>query len=87
MLYCPEELFIGHFLLKEDVLKEYFRNMCKEYVGSFEKRTGIIQLVKLLKSSSVLGKRIDFLILLQKNHLFIIFLKNLIRFFLRCIIM
>lgn len=62
--------FYRAFSAKEDVLKEYFHNMCKEYVGSFERGRdySIGEIAEIF--FGFWEERIDFLILLQKNHLF-----------------
>lgn len=81
------ELFIGHFLLRGCAEGVFFIICLWEYVGSFERGQdySIGEIAEIF--FGFWGRKNRFSYLAAEKSFCFIILKNLIRFFLRCIIM
>ena len=69
--------FYRLFNSKEQVLQEYFLEKCDEYITYFEKDKHYM-LEQIIESFFIFwGKNIDFLLTLQRNHMFYYLLEEL----------
>ena len=69
--------FYRIFDSKEQVLQQYFLSICDEYITGFQKDThySVVQIVEIF--FIFWEKNIDFLLILQRNHLFYYLLEEL----------
>lgn len=69
--------FYRLFNSKEQVLQQYFLEICDEYIASFQKDK-LYMLEQIVEAFFIFWeKRIDFLLMLQRNHMFYYLLEEL----------
>lgn len=68
--------FYRIFNSKEEILQQYFLNICEEYVSCYNKEEHYTLKEIVQTYFSFWEKHMDFLILIQKNHLFYFLLDN-----------